>query len=90
MPSVKYITTSLITNSMFVFDIQYCEFIVGKPASFNFKEIGHTTASLLATSAIGSVVCKDPSKILYYKDFIIPPNKSVSNTEGKAEIIEIV
>jgi len=69
---VTIIESALLKNSMFVVDTEYVQHILGKPIDVNIIGATHNIESILCSYTIGSVVCKNASKVLYYQDFIMP------------------
>jgi hypothetical protein len=71
-PEVTIIESGLLRNSMFVIDGEYVQHVLGKPLDIDIATTAHNIESILCSYTIGSVVCKNPSKVLYYQDFIMP------------------
>jgi len=69
---VTIIESGLLKNSMFVIDGEYVQHVLGKPLDVNTVGATHNIDSILCSYTIGSVVCKNASKVLYYQDFIMP------------------
>jgi len=70
LPDCKILSTNILVNSMYALDASYCRNVQGKFLMFDVESVYHYVKSLLGTYTLGSVLCKNPSKVLYYPNFI--------------------
>lgn len=70
LPDCKILSTNIFVNSMYALDASYCRNVQGRFLMFDVADVYHYVKSLLGTYTIGSVLCKNPQKVLYYPNFI--------------------
>lgn len=73
---ITVIESGLLKNSMFVIDAEYVQHVLGRPLEVDTDGAAHKISSILCSYTIGSVVCKNKGKVLYYQDFINPATAS--------------
>lgn len=86
LPDCKILSTNMFVNSMYALDASYCRNVQGRFLMFDVTDVYHYVKSLLGTYTIGSVLCKNPKKVLYYPNFITEGGMKFVGSSSASEL----